>query len=111
MPFRVAGCTRNLTRQNTRIPFIARWRRSWRSWRSWWQMNVSSATTKEDGKVIEILTNPNCEVVRPLCVDYNLIEVNDGWYWSIKERRFLDNAVKDKDIGHVTPNGHNEDDS
>ena len=29
--------------------------------------------------------------------------MNDGWCWSIKERRFLDNAIKDKDIGHVTP--------
>ena len=30
-------------------------------------------------KVMEILANPHCEVIRPLCVDYNLIEVNDGW--------------------------------
>ncbi|KAK2548309.1 hypothetical protein P5673_031541 [Acropora cervicornis] len=54
-------------------------------------------------RVIEILANPFCEVIRPLCVDYNLIEVNDGRCWSIKERRFLDDAIKDKDIGHVTP--------
>ena len=58
---------------------------------------------KDMKKVIEILANPHCQVIRPLCVDYNLIEVNDGWCWSIKERRFLENAVKDKDIGHVTP--------
>ena len=54
-------------------------------------------------KVIEILANLRCQVVRPLCVNYNLNEVNDGWYWSIKERRHLKNVVKDKDIGHVTP--------
>ena len=53
--------------------------------------------------VIDILANPFCEVIRPLRVDYNLIEVNDGRCWSIKERRFLDDAIKDKDIGHVTP--------
>ena len=58
---------------------------------------------KDMKRVIEILANPFCEVIRPLCVDYNLIEVNDGRCWSIKERRFLDDAIKDKDIGHVTP--------
>ncbi|KAL9973576.1 hypothetical protein ACROYT_G020049 [Oculina patagonica] len=58
---------------------------------------------KDMKKVIEILANPHCEVIRPLCVDYDLIEVNEGQCWSIKERRFLENAIKDKDIGHVTP--------
>ena len=33
---------------------------------------------KDMKKVIDILANPHCEVIRPLCVDYNLIEVNDG---------------------------------
>ena len=58
---------------------------------------------KDMKRVIEILANPFCEVIRPLCVDYNLIEVNDGRCWSIKKCRFLDNAINDKDIGHVTP--------
>ncbi|KAJ7315079.1 hypothetical protein OS493_038971 [Desmophyllum pertusum] len=58
---------------------------------------------KDMKKVIEILANPHCEVIRPLCVDYNLIEVNDGQCWSIKERRFLENAIEDRDIGRVTP--------
>ena len=44
---------------------------------------------KDMKNVIEILANPHCQVIRPLCVDYNLIEVNDGWCWSIKERRFF----------------------
>ena len=58
---------------------------------------------KDTKKVIDILANPLCEVIRPLCVDYNLIKVNDGHCWSIKERRFLENAIADKNIGHVTP--------
>ena len=58
---------------------------------------------KDMRKVIEILSNPYCEVIRPLCVDYNLIEVNNGQCWSIKDRRFMDNAIADKDIGHITP--------
>ena len=40
-------------------------------------------------KVIHVLTDPDCEVIRPIYVDYNLIEVNLGQCWSIKERRFL----------------------
>ncbi|XP_074625640.1 uncharacterized protein LOC141883884, partial [Acropora palmata] len=58
---------------------------------------------KDMRKVSEILSNPHCEVIRPLCVDYNLIEVNDGQCWSIMDRRFVDNAIADKDIGHITP--------
>ena len=58
---------------------------------------------KDMKKVIDLLANPHCEVIRPLCVDYNLIEVNDGKCWSIKERRFLENVIADKDIGQVTP--------
>ena len=50
-------------------------------------------------KVSEILSNPHCEVIRPLCVDYNLIEVNYGQCWSIMDRRFVVNAIADKDIG------------
>ena len=57
---------------------------------------------KDMKKVIEILVNLFCEVIRPLWLDYNLIEVNDGRCWSIKERRFLDNAIKDENTGHVT---------
>ena len=33
---------------------------------------------KDMKRVIEILANPFCEVIRPLRVDYNLIEANDG---------------------------------
>ena len=58
---------------------------------------------KDIKKVIDILSNPHCEVVRPLYIDYNLIEANEGQCWSIKERRFLGNAIEEKEIGHVTP--------
>ena len=58
---------------------------------------------KDMRKVSEILSNPHCKVIRPLCVDYNLIEVNYDQCWSIMDRRFVDNAIADKDIGHITP--------
>ena len=58
---------------------------------------------KDMKKIIDTLANPFCEVIRPLTVDYNLIEVSDGKCWSLKERRFVENAIDEKEIGHVTP--------
>ena len=54
-------------------------------------------------KVTEILANPFCEAIRPLTIDYNLIEVMGGQCWSLKERRFVTNAVDEKNIGKVSP--------
>ena len=36
-------------------------------------------------------------------MDYNLIEVSNGQCWSLKERRFVENAINEKEIGHITP--------
>ena len=54
-------------------------------------------------KVIDILADPDCEVIRPIVVDYNLIEVNEGKCWSVSERRFLNNAIPAEKMGLVTP--------
>ena len=54
-------------------------------------------------KVIDVLADPDCEVIRPICVDYNLIEVNSGQCWSIKERCFLSSPIPEEKIGLVTP--------
>ena len=54
-------------------------------------------------KVIDLLADPDCEVIRPIIVDYNLIEVNDGYCWSISERRFLRNAIPADKVSLVTP--------
>ena len=54
-------------------------------------------------KVIDVLADPDCEVIRPICVDYNLIEVNSGQWWSIKERSFLNSPIPEEKIGLVTP--------
>ena len=58
---------------------------------------------KDMKKIIDTLANPYCEVIRPLTVDYNLIEVSNGQCWSLKERRFVENAIDEKEIGHITP--------
>ena len=54
-------------------------------------------------KVIDILADPDCEVIRPIIVDYNLIEVNEEKCWSVSERRFLNNAIPAEEMGLVTP--------
>ena len=41
---------------------------------------------KDTRKIIDILSDPDCEVVRPISIDYNLIEVNGGHCWSIKRK-------------------------
>ena len=97
----VARCTRNATRQK----YTYSYKCEAEAYVNGLAANelFKARLLKDMKRVIEILANPFCEVIRPLCVDYNLIEVNDGRCWSIKERRFLDNAINDKDIGHVTP--------
>ena len=54
-------------------------------------------------KVIDILADPDCEVIRPIVVNYNLIEVNEGKCWSVSERRFLNNAIPAEKMDLVTP--------
>ena len=58
---------------------------------------------KDMRKIIDILSDPDCEVVRPISIDYNLIEVNGGHCWSIKERRFVKNPIPDEKIGIISP--------
>ena len=56
-------------------------------------------------KVIAMLPDPNCEVIRPIVVDYNLIEVimNKRKCCSVSERRFLNNAILAEKMSLVTP--------
>ena len=60
---------------------------------------------------IDILADPDCEVIRPIVVDYNLIEVNEGKCWSVSERRFLNNAIPAEKMELVTPRAFSRYDS
>ena len=62
-------------------------------------------------KVIEILGDPDCKVIRPIFIDYNLIEVDAGYCWSVKDRHFLENPIPDEKIGMVTPHAFSRYDS
>ena len=58
---------------------------------------------REMRNVIGLLSDPFCELFAPLTINHDLIEVNDGWCWSIKRRSFLENAIQDHQIGKVSP--------
>lgn len=54
-------------------------------------------------KIIELLSDPYCELFRPLIVDYDLTDVKNGVCWSLKRRRFMEDAIAEHQIGKVTP--------
>lgn len=46
--------------------------------------HFKSRLIRDMRKVIELLSDPHCELFQPLVIDYDLIEVKDGVCWSIK---------------------------
>ena len=61
---------------------------------------------REMKNVIGLLSDPYCELFSPLIIDYDLIEVSDGWCWSIKRRSFVQDAIQDHQIGQVSPRAY-----
>ena len=62
-----------------------------------------SRLIREIKKVSDLLADPYCKLFAPLTIDYNLIEVNNGCFWSIKRRDFMNGAIQDHQIGKVSP--------
>ena len=58
---------------------------------------------REMRKVVELLADPYCELFRPLAIDYDLIEVNQGVCWSLKDRSFMKDAIQEDKIGNASP--------
>lgn len=54
-------------------------------------------------KVIELLADPYCELFRPLTIDYDLIEVNNGICWSLEKRELVEDAIEAHQVGKVSP--------
>ena len=54
-------------------------------------------------RVIELLSDPYCELFRPLTVDYDLIELGKGVCWSLKKGKFVEDAIEEHQIGKVSP--------
>ena len=47
-------------------------------------------------RVIDLLSNPFCELFSPLIINYDLIEVKDGRCWSISRRDFVEDAIEEQ---------------
>ena len=62
-----------------------------------------SRLVRDMKKVIELLSDPFCELFSPLTINYDLIEVNSGCCWSIKQRKFANGAIKDQQVGKISP--------
>lgn len=54
-------------------------------------------------KVIELSSDPHCELFQPLVIDYDLIEVKDGVCWSIKNRSFVESPIEERQVGRMSP--------
>ena len=54
-------------------------------------------------RVVELLGDPFCKLFRPLSIYFDLIKVNQGVCWSLKERSFMKDAIQEDKIGKVSP--------
>ena len=65
--------------------------------------NFKSRLIRDMRKVIELLSDPHCELFQPLVIDYDLIEVKDGVCWSVKRRSFVQSPIEERQVGKVSP--------
>lgn len=62
-----------------------------------------SRLVREMKKIIEMLSDPLCELFEPLVIDYDLIEVNNGVCWSLQTRAFVESPIEENQIGKISP--------
>ena len=58
---------------------------------------------KHLNKLDSLLSDQESEFGKQLKINYNLIEVLDGWCFSISRREFVENAISHSDIGRESP--------
>ena len=58
---------------------------------------------KHGDNVRERLSRPESQTIRQLSVNFDLIEVNVGWCFSIESKTFLPNAIEDGEVGKISP--------
>ena len=58
---------------------------------------------REKRRVVDLLSEPYCEFFRLLAINYDLIKVNQGVCWQLKERPFVKDAIQEDKIGKVSP--------
>ena len=54
-------------------------------------------------RVIDLLSDPFCELFSLLIINYDLIEVIDGRCWPISRRDFVDGAIEEQQVGKISP--------
>lgn len=60
-----------------------------------------SRLVREMKKIIEMLSDPLCELFEPLVIDYDIIEVNNGVCWSLKKRSIVESPIEENQIGKI----------
>ena len=63
---------------------------------------------KHMNKLVEILGDRECEFMRQLRINYDLIEVNGGWCFSVSQRKFVLHPIQGKEIGKESPSAYIE---
>ena len=62
-----------------------------------------SRLLREMKRVIDLLSDPFCELFSPLIIKYDLMEVKEGRCWSIIRRDFIDGAIEEQQVGKISP--------
>ena len=59
-------------------------------------------------KLVEILGDRECEFMKQLRINYDLIEVNGGWCFSVSRRKFVLYSIQGTEIGNESPRAYIE---
>ena len=74
------------------------------------KLMVSEITGEEivkfSKRMIEIISHPQCEVIRQTRFDWDLTEVQDEYCFSVRKRDFIECPIDTKDIGIVSPGAY-----
>ena len=54
-------------------------------------------------QLVQIMGDRESEMCDQLTINYDLVEVRDGWCYSIPNRKFIKDAIQDPSIGKITP--------
>ncbi|KAK3736447.1 hypothetical protein QZH41_000025 [Actinostola sp. cb2023] len=55
------------------------------------------------GKLQVILRHPDCQAISQFEIDRDLVEVNEGWCWSFRRNKFLDQPFNASHTGRTSP--------
>ena len=67
---------------------------------------IEEEIVKFSKRMIEIISHPQCEVIRQIRFDWDLIEVQDEYCFSVRKRDFIECPIDTKDIGIVSPRAY-----